>query len=246
MTELVTTRFEGEVLVVGINRPERKNALTLPMYQALAEALSQTDLTKKAGAVVLHGGSDCFSAGFDLAELGALTEVSNENHPVIQFMRAMRQCPLPILAAVSGKAVGIGATLLLHCDLVYAKKTASLRFPFVDLGLVPEFAASYLLPRLCGYGFAAETLLMAEEIPAEVAQARGIIHYLVNDPLFVALNQAKKLSTKPRSALISTKRLLREANEQVVSQTIERENKAFSEALSSEAFGLAVKAFFQS
>src|SRR5690606_8035770 len=153
------------VLTLRFNRPERKNALSLAMYAAAADALRQADTSGDVRVIVITGVGECFTSGNDLVDFMNEPEI-HENHPVVRFMRALQYASKPVIAAVRGPAVGIGTTLLLHCDLVYAADSARLQLPFVNLGLCPEYGASYLLPAILGHSKASELLLLGEPFTA--------------------------------------------------------------------------------
>ena len=150
MTDTLLVEREGGLLSVRLNRPEKKNALTRAMYSRLAEVLEQADADPDINALLISGSSQCFTAGNDIADF-LEQPPSGLDSPVFRFMRSLFECRKPVVAAVAGPAVGIGTTLLLHCDLVYVSADARLRMPFVNLGLCPEFGSSLILPRLLGH-----------------------------------------------------------------------------------------------
>lgn len=205
---LVST--EDGVMRVTLNRPEKKNALTRAMYDAMAEALREAAREDAVRVVLLTGSGDSYTAGNDLADFqrgraaGEASGGSSFGNEIVRFGK-------PVVAAVNGLAIGIGATMLLHCDLVYASETARLRFPFVDLGLVPELASSLLLPRLAGYQRAAEILLLGGFFSAEDARAIGLVNAVLPPDRLLdqALGAAHALAAKPAHALRQTKALLR-------------------------------------
>src|SRR5690606_11989645 len=155
----IVTHFEARVLTLSLNRPERKNALTLAMYGALADLIKNADMAGEVRVIVLTGTDEFLTSGDDLMDFMNEPEI-HEHHPVVRFMEALRDCGKPVVAVVRGHAVGIGTTLLLHCDLVYAADDARLQLPFVNLGLCPEYASSYLIPRLVGQQKAAELFFL--------------------------------------------------------------------------------------
>ena len=210
---VVATREEG-VLLLRLDRPDKKNALTGSMYDALTDAFRAADRPGSGiGAIVLTGGPGAFTAGNDIAEFAAVAcgERSLDDRPSGRFIRTLARLETPLVAAVDGVAVGIGTTLTLHCDLVYATPAARFRMPFVDLGLVPEAGSSYLLPRRIGHARAAELLMLGEGFDGAEAHRLGLVNALVAADALVphALAQARRLAAKPRAALAATRRLLR-------------------------------------
>jgi enoyl-CoA hydratase/carnithine racemase len=241
--EHVVIERDGRVLVITFDRPNKKNALTGAMYAAATEALHDAVRDETVGAIVFRGSGGAFTAGNDLAEFLAAREAGSEP-PAFTFIEALALCETPMVAAVEGVAVGIGATLILHCDLVYVSPGARLRMPFVDLGLVPEAASSLLLPRRIGLAKASELLLLGEWCEADEALRLG----LANDIIAAgklrshAVLQAEKLAAKPRAALAATRRLIRGDREEVLAQ-IEDEARCFAEALGSDEARAALRAF---
>jgi enoyl-CoA hydratase/carnithine racemase len=242
MDEVVVTSREDGVRVIQLNRPDKKNALTLAMYTALAEALTAGEADDTVAAFVITGTPGCFTSGNDLADF--LTLASLADTPITDFLTALTRTSKPIVAAVEGPAVGIGSTMLLHCDLVYAAANTRFQFPFVNLGLVPEAASSLLLPRLMGHQRAAKLLMLGEPFTAETALELGIINEIVaTDALLAtALDVAAKLALKPRAALARTKALLKGDTAQVAERMAE-EVRAFDVCLKSDALREAVTAF---
>ncbi|RYZ84315.1 MAG: enoyl-CoA hydratase, partial [Moraxellaceae bacterium] len=166
---------DSKVLRIQFNRPERKNALSLAMYAALADILIAVNQHEETRVVVLSGVNECFTSGNDLVDFMNEPNI-HDKHPVVRFMDALRNCPKPVVAIVQGHAVGIGTTMLLHCDLVYAAEDARLQLPFVNLGLAPEYASSYLVPRLVGQQKAAELLLLGEAFSGSDAEKMGFVN----------------------------------------------------------------------
>ena len=230
MSQLIDVNSENAVLTISLNRPDKKNALTGAMYTELAEILeSRVD---DVSAVILTGGSD-FTAGNDLADF-LQNPPAEGNAPVYRFMHALTGCPVPVIAAVDGVAVGIGTTLLLHCDFVYATANTLFVMPFIDLSVVPEFASSLLLPQRVGYVKAAEMLLLGERFDAETALQCGLINQVCDsDSLMATANAtAERLAAKPRSALIQSKALMRREAEPLM-QRIDVENESFGKMIAS-------------
>lgn len=237
-------------MTVSIARPERRNALTVAMYSALAAALVEAAASAKIRAVVLTGAGGIFTAGNDLEDFmnsppqagsGAL------NAPVFDFMRALTGCSKPVIAAVIGPAVGIGATLLLHCDLVYVSDDARLSMPFINLGLVPEFASSRLLPQRIGHARAAAMLLLGDAMPAPEAVACGLANAALPaaEVLPAAQRAALRLAALPPGAVRESRRLLRGAEAGAIADVIAAEARVFGERLHSPEAREAMQAFFE-
>ena len=178
---------------------------------------------------------------------GTLDELTSSEHPILAFMIALRDCPVPVVAAVSGPAIGIGATSLLHCDLVYADESARLQMPFVPLGLTPEFGASYLMPRRFGMAKAKEWLLLGRVFRAEEAAAMGMVNHVVGESFLhdEALGAALTLAAMPQQALVQTKSLLGDTESAALQQAMMRELELFTQRLQSEEFQQACRAFFE-
>lgn len=228
MSELIQASKENGILSISLNRPDKKNALTAAMYSELADIFKHQ--VSDINAVILCGGSD-FTAGNDLADF-LDNPPTNSNAPVYEFMRALTGCPVPVIAAVDGVAVGIGTTLLLHCDFVYATANSLFVMPFINLAVVPEFASSLLLPQRTGYLKAAEMLLLGDKFDSATALQYGIISRVcdADDLLTTAKATAEKLVSKPREALIQSKALLRRDGEPL-DQRIAVESEKFSEMI---------------
>ena len=245
MTDILIDSSAG-VMTITLNRVERKNSFTSAMYAAMAEALTQAQANAAIRAVVFQGHETIFSAGNDIGDF-LNTPPSTLDAPVFHFMRALSTFPKPVLAAVCGPAVGIGTTLLFHCDLVYAGDNAAFSMPFVNLGLCPELGSSFLAPQLMGYGRAAEALLLGEPFLAEAALEMGLISRIVPPPEAAALaqRQAQKLAAKPVSALLETKRLMKKAQASLVAERIAEEGASFGRMLQEPAAREAFTAFME-
>ncbi len=246
MPDRILTHAEGGVLRLTIDRPEKKNALTVAMYAALADALGQAEADPAVRAVLLHGSGDAFTAGNDLGDFAA-NPPSDGSSPVFRFLTAISTFAKPIVAAVHGPAIGIGTTLLLHCDLVYATPEARLQLPFVTLGLCPEAASSYLLPLVVGPQRAAELLLLGEPFTGEQAHAWGLVTELLPEGglLSRATAQAEALAARPPASVRLTKQFLRRPHAEAVQATIRDEAEAFLERLQSPEAAEAFTAFFE-
>ena len=245
MTDILI-HFDAGVTTLTLNRVEKKNSITAAMYAAMADALLQADADKAVRALVIQGHATVFSAGNDIGDfLNAPPRVQGENQetPVMRFLRGISTFPKPLVAAVCGPAVGIGTTMLFHCDLVYAGDNAMFSMPFVNLGLCPEAASSLLVPQMMGYHRAAEALLLGEPFMAEAALEVGLVNRIVppTEANGIAQAQARKLAAKPISSLLETKRLMKQGQAGLVAQQIAEESASFGRMLhqpaAREAFG---------
>ena len=245
MTDLVKTELIDGIRVVTINRPEKKNALTQAMYAVMADAVAGADEDPEVRAVVITGTEDIFTSGNDLNDF-LQASVDDAETPVWRFLRAIATTTTPLLAAVNGAGIGIGTTMLLHCDFVYASPGARFHMPFINLALVPEAASSLLLPRCAGYRKAAELLMLGEPFDVNDAVAAGVVTAIApaNGELEMAMETARKLAAKPPSALRQTKALLR-GDEQSVRERLEAEGAEFKVCLSSPEAKEAMTAFFE-
>ncbi|HZO94927.1 MAG TPA: enoyl-CoA hydratase-related protein [Candidatus Baltobacteraceae bacterium] len=244
MTSLgVSVEDRAGVRRVVLDRPDKKNALTLAMYGALAEAVATAD-GDDVGAILLAARGDAFTAGNDLNDFLA-SPPRGDDAPAFRYLLALARTDVPIVAAVRGPAVGIGTTMLLHCDLVYASPSARFKVPFVDLGLVPEAASSVLLPRRIGRARAGAALYLGETLDAETAAALGIVTKIVPDEQLDATAEAAAaaVAAKPREAVRTTKRLVT-YDRDAIAEAIRRESQAFTERLTSEEARTAMQAFF--
>ncbi len=236
----------GAVLRIEFNRPEKKNAITAAMYGALADALVAADADDAVRVVLIHGKPDVFTSGNDLSDFLANPPRGEDGAP-FRFLRVISHFGKPVVAAVSGAAIGIGTTLLLHCDLVYAAVGTRFALPFVNLGLVPEAASSFLLPRLAGWPRAAELLLLGEPFSAEKAREVGLVNDVLapEELLTAAMATAKKLAQKPPGALRLTKSLMKDGLIAQVEQAMSREGKIFAGRLDSPEAKEAFSAFLE-
>ena len=245
MTDILIDNTAG-VMTITFNRVDKKNSLTGAMYAAMADALDQASADASVRAVVFQGHETIFSAGNDIGDFLNAPPATNES-PVFRFLRGISTFPKPVIAGVCGPAVGIGTTLLFHCDLVYAGDNAAFSMPFVNLGLCPEAASSYLAPQLMGYGRAAEALLLGEPFMAEAALEMGLISRIVPPAEVSALvqRQAQKLAAKPLSSLIETKRLMKKGQAPVVAERMLEEGVSFGRMLQEPAAREAFTAFME-
>jgi enoyl-CoA hydratase/carnithine racemase len=228
---------------VTLDRPDKKNALTVAMYAALADAVVSAE-RDDIGALLFQARGTAFTAGNDLHDF-LEQPPHGDDAPVFRFLHGLIRTDVPLVAAVRGPAVGIGTTMLLHCDLVFAAPSAMFKVPFVDLGLVPEAASSVLLPRRIGRARAGAALFLGEPIDAQQAYADGIVTKLVADAELdeTATAAARAIAAKPRQAVRETKRLVNHDREALI-EAMTREGKAFRERLASDEARAAMSAFF--
>jgi enoyl-CoA hydratase/carnithine racemase len=242
----IRTATANGVATIEIARPEKKNALTQAMYAAMAEALAAADADAAVRAVLITGQPGIFTSGNDLEDF-MQRPPQGEDSPVFQFMKALAGCGKPVVAAVTGGAIGIGTTLLLHCDLVYVSDEARLAMPFVTLGLVPEFASSLLVPQRVGHARASELLLLGEPFNGETAVELGIANAVL--PATEVVNHARRMAERfnalPPGAVRETKALMRRGQAAQVKETIAVEAGIFGQRLRSPEAMEAFQAFFQ-
>lgn len=246
MTDLIQTQLQDRVLTLRLNRADKKNALTQAMYSALADALTAAETNNEVRVVVLAGAPDAFCAGNDLQDF-LKNPPKGDDAPVARFMRALSAFPKPVVAAVNGVAIGIGVTLMLHCDLVYAGQNARLQMPFANIGICPEFASTYVLPRLMGHARAAELTMLGEPFTAAKALEYGLINAMLPDAELEAhaLERARKLAQQPPNALRVTKRLLKRWTLETVTEAIKHEADHFIPMLGQPEALEAMGAFMQ-
>lgn len=242
----IITEIKDSLLQIQMNRPEKKNALTIEMYKDMTKALQEASANSSIRAVVFCGQPDIFSSGNDLQDFMKGVEVVEES-AVLLFLKELSAFPKPVVASVAGPAIGIGTTMLLHCDLIYAAKNSRFQLPFVNLALVPEAASSLMLPARIGYHRAAELLLLGEVFSADKALEYGLINGVVDngEELSTALEAAKKLATKPPSAIRLSKMLLKQSTTEAVHQRIDDEAVHFSQCLKSPEAAEALKSFYE-
>ena len=245
-TQDILVHTEAGVTTLTLNRVDKKNSLTSAMYSALADALEQAQADNAVRTVLLQGDVAVFSAGNDIADFLAHPP-TDQSSPVYRFLRTLAAFPKPLVAVVCGPAVGIGTTMLLHCDLVYAGDNAAFSLPFVNLGLCPEAASSLLVPRLLGYHRAAEALLLGEPFMAEAALEVGLVNRVVppTECNAIAQAQARKLAAKPLASLLATKRLMKQGLVEPVLQRLGEEGAIFARMLTEPAAREAFTAFMQ-
>lgn len=246
--EHILTYDDAGVRTLTFNRGERRNAITRAMYETLIAQLRDAVADASIRVVLLQGDVTVFTAGNDIEDFQRQADDPEpvSTWPVTRFIRVVARFPKPLLAAVCGPAVGVGATLLLHCDLVYAGDNAQLSLPFVNLGLVPEAASSLLLPRLIGYQRSAEAFFTGAPITAEAALEVGLVNRVL-PPMecnAYAAGQARRLAEKPRLALMETKRLLKAQVDQL-DRCMDEEIRVFARMLQEPASREAFEAFLE-
>lgn len=243
-SSLILSARNQSVLELVINRPERKNALNLAMYRELADQLQQAAKEAAVRVVILTGAGGCFTSGNDLEDFARGADMDAETSPITRFMTTLLDFPKPVIVAVDGLAIGIGTTLLLHCDLVYASPASQFRMPFAHLGLCPEFASSFVLPRMAGHLKASEWLLLGNAFSAAEAERGGLVNQVVDDPLSQARASAAQLVAMAPAALRATKALLRAPLHAQIQNTLQSEFSVFREHLRGAEFAEAAAAFF--
>ena len=240
MSEILATQA-GSILTLSFNRPAKMNALTRGMYAGLAKGLNDAAGDFGIRAVVLTSEGDHFTAGNDIVDFMD-NPPTNESSDVAKFLGSLLEFPKPLIAAVKGNAVGVGTTMLLHCDVVVAAPTAKFSMPFASLGLVPEAGSSFLFPQLVGYQRAAKIFFTGESIGADEALAMGLIAEIDSDAVAAATRIAEHIAEQPPQAIINTKALLKARNHDAVAAVMKAEFEIFSMALQSDE---AMEAFMK-
>ena len=248
MSILVTTN--AAIMTIEIDRPEKKNSINAAMYQRMADAIAQARADASVRVILIRGKQEIFTAGNDLGDFmnappSAVT--SGSTSPVLQFLAQISQCEKPLVAAVAGAAVGIGTTMLFHCDLVFAADSTRFHMPFVSLGLVPEAASSYLLPQIVGYQRAAHLLMLGEPFDAAAGKEAGFVTQVVAaDAVFAtAEHAAAKLAALPPKSIRTTKALMKAGHAAHVAQQMATESGHFRTMLAEPAAREAFTAFFE-
>ena len=246
MQDVLIDSADG-VMTLTLNRIEKKNSFTQAMYGACADALLHAADDASVHAVVIQGHATIFSAGNDIGDFLTRGGASSEESQVFRFLRGIAAFPKPLVAAVCGPAVGVGTTMLFHCDLVYAGDNAAFSMPFVNLGLCAEAASSLLAPRLMGYHRAAEALLLGEPFTAETAMEMGLVNRIVppSEANGLAHAQARKLAAKPLPSLIETKRLMKKGQMAEVLAQMGEEGESFGRLLQAPHAKEAFSAFLE-
>ena len=232
----------GAVLRLTLNRPEKKNALTQDMYQRLADKINEAAGDFSIRAVVINSNGDTFTAGNDINDFANDPQM-DEGSPVFNFLFAIHNFPKPLIAAVKGRAVGIGTTMLMHCDLVTANPDTQFSMPFVSLGLVAEGGSSYNFPRLVGHAKASEILLTGRPFSATEALEMGLINTIAQDELAAAMAFANEIAEQPPTAVINTKALLKSGSHEALNQVMKAEGILFKIAAQSDEAQIAFMNF---
>ena len=242
----ILTHVDAGVMTITFNRVDKKNSITSAMYASMADALVQAAGDAAVRVVLFQGHETIFSAGNDIGDFLNGPPATAES-PVFRFLHGISTFAKPVLASVCGPAVGIGTTMLFHCDLVYAGDNAAFSMPFVNLGLCPEAASSLLVPQMMGYHRAAEALLMGEPFMAEAALEIGLVNRVVppTEANGYAQTQARKLAAKPLSSLVETKRLMKKGQAAQIAQQMTEEGVSFGRMLREPAAREAFGAFME-
>ena len=246
MSEHVRIERNGGILAITLARPERRNAITIAMYAALADAFESAADDRSIRVITIRGEGQDFAAGNDLEDFLKVRPDDGTEIPVWRLLRALASCRTPVVAAVHGNCVGIGTTMLLHCDLVIADSSARFSLPFVDLALVPEAASTLLLPQLAGRRRAARYLLLGEPFGAQEALEIGLVSHIAREGNLDEATDSlvSKLLAKPAEALRQTQQLLRHNTRDEILERMELESRAFAERLESDELKQAIAAFF--
>lgn len=242
----VLVEVQDRILRITMNRPEKKNALSQAMYTAMSDALDRAEQDDDVRVTVITGVGNAFTSGNDVLDfMNAPTDF--ESSPVARFLRTVTQTRKPVIAAVNGIAIGIGTTVLLHCDLAYASLGAVFQMPFVNLGLCPEAGSSFLLPQYLGHRKAAELILLGEKFDAQEALRCGLVNAVTSDEtlLEVALEKAAKLAAQPPASVRISKALLRQTNNATLETAMHEELRHFVERLTSMEAAEAFTAFVE-
>ena len=242
----IVTREEDGILEISIQRPDRRNALTHAMYRDITAALRRVEEEDGLRLALITGTADCFTAGNDMNDF-LQNPPTGEDSPVITFLNMLPVMKKPLVAAVNGPAVGVGTTLLLHCDLVYLGASASLQMPFVNLGLCPEAGSSLLLPLLMGHQRAAELLMLGETLDAEGAVRYGLANAAFGDDDYLerAWQQARRLAAQPPASVRLTKEFLRRGHRDALVERMDEEGREFMARLASPEAREAMQAFME-
>jgi enoyl-CoA hydratase/carnithine racemase len=246
MNEQIGYQSADGVAQIRIDRPEKKNALTAALYTGLVDAFQRAESDNAVRVLLLCGSDTCFTAGNDLQDFMSAPP-RTDSSPTIRFIKQLPATRKPIVAAVAGPAVGIGTTMLLHCDLVYADPNTRFQLPFVNLGLCPEAASSLLLPQFVGYPRAAELLLLGDPFSAQQALEMGLINGITpaGEVIATATVKARQLAERPAASLLLTKALMKRAHARLVEETMNEELTQFGQRLTSPEAAEAFRAFFE-
>ena len=232
MTEITTSR-QGQILVIRLNRPEKMNAITRSMYGELARNLNEAAENEEIRCAVITSEGDHFTAGNDIRDFMS-NPPTEEDSDVAKFLGSLLEFPKPLLAVVKGNAVGVGTTMLLHCDVVIAAPTTSFSMPFTSLGLVPEAGSTKLFPELVGYQRAAKIFMTGDAFSADEALEMGMTAGIASDPESEIMSIAEKIASQPPKAIMNTKALMKANNHDAVAHVMRAEFQLFALALQSE------------
>ena len=232
MTEIITSR-QGDILIISFNRPDKMNAITRSMYAGLSQSLNDAAGDFGIRCVIITSEGDHFTSGNDIGDFMSNPPTESDSD-VARFLGAILEFPKPLLAAVKGNAIGVGTTMLLHCDVVIASPNTCFSMPFTSLGLVPEAGSSMLFPNLVGYQRAAQIFMTGEPFSAEQAQEMGLVATVSEDSLAEAMRIAKKIAAQPPQAIINTKALMKAGKHDAVAAVMRAEFEIFALALQSE------------
>jgi enoyl-CoA hydratase/carnithine racemase len=240
----ISLTLDNGVFILQINRPDKKNALTQTMYAALAQGIKAADEDVDVRVILIRGTQDCFTSGNDVNDFVKSPDMGVER-PSVQFMKAIGHARKPVIAAVGGLAIGIGTTLLLHCDLVYAAEDAFLQLPFTRLGLCPEAGSSLLLPQILGHQRASELLLLGERFSAQKARDYGIVNEVLPSAAYLehAMTKARELAQLPADAVRTSKALIKRNQGNPLDDTIQAELIQFARLLQSPDAQAVFQAF---
>jgi enoyl-CoA hydratase/carnithine racemase len=245
VSEFVRESVESGVQILCLNRPHKKNAVTIDMYQALSDALHKAEADPSIKVTLIHGEGADFSSGNDINEFVQIAQAPEKMSPVMAFLQTLTIYKKPLIAGVEGRAVGVGATMLLHCDMVLAARDSRFQFPFVQLGLVPEAASSHLLPLLIGHQKAFEKLILGEVFGSEEALEMGMLNHLCEsgEAFDMALAYANKIAALPVEAVTLSKDLLKYRAQDDIQMALMREGRIFKDRLASAEARQAFMAF---
>ncbi|MBD2840862.1 enoyl-CoA hydratase-related protein [Erythrobacter rubeus] len=242
MTDHIRIETNNRLVTVAFSRPDKKNAITQDMYQAMADAVNAYAADEENRALMIKGDGDYFTSGNDLRDF-ATAPADHDIPPVVQFLHAIKDCPKPLIAAVNGPAIGVGLTLTLHCDLVFASSNATFSAPFVKLGLVPEAASSLLLPEVIGTAAANDVFMTGRTLTAQEALAMGLVSRVIDESEFAdaAAAIARSVAESAPNAMKHTKALVRDKNS-AITERMASEGRIFSDQLKSSEFSESIAA----
>lgn len=247
MPDYISEQVEHGIQILSLNRPEKKNAITVDMYQALSDALHRAELDNTIKVTVITGTGPDFSAGNDIHDFVEIAHVPEKMASIMSFLQTLTSYKKPLIGCVEGWAVGVGATMMLHCDMVFTARNTQFVFPFVQLGLVPEAASSFLLPRIVGHQRAFEMLMFGEPINAEMAYQLGMVNHLCEpkEALKLAMNYAERLTKLPTEAVMLSKDLLKCRTIDDIQMALMREGRIFKDRLLSDEAQVQFKRFLK-